>query len=44
MSYYREMGLAEGKAAAFYALTNSVPNDDVLMLATADMAQFAALN
>lgn len=44
VSYYRDMGLAEDKAAAFYALTNSVPNEDVLMLGTADLAQFAPMN
>lgn len=44
VSYYREMGLAGEKAAAFYALTNSVPNDDVLMLGKADLARFAALD
>ncbi len=44
VSYYREMGLAGDKAAAFYALTNSVPNEEVLMLGTADLARFAALD
>lgn len=44
VDYYHEMGLAGDKAVAFYALTNSVPNDDVLMLGTADMARFAALD
>jgi len=44
VDYYREMGLPADNAAAFYALTNSVPNDDVLMLGTADLAKFAALN
>ncbi|MES2300842.1 MAG: hypothetical protein V4521_01995 [Pseudomonadota bacterium] len=44
VSYYREMGLAGDKAAAFYALTNSVPNEEVLMLGRADMARFAALD
>lgn len=44
VTYYREMGLADDMAAAFYALTNSVPNQDVLMLGTADMARFAALD
>jgi len=44
LAYYREMGLAADKAAAFYALTNSVPNEDVLMLGTADLARFAALD
>lgn len=44
LDYYREMGLAADKAAAFYALTNSVPNEDVLTLGTDDLARFAALN
>lgn len=44
VNYYREMGLAADKAAAFYALTNSVPHDDVLMLGTGDLQKFAALN
>ncbi|CAM3973600.1 Alpha/beta hydrolase [Novosphingobium lubricantis] len=44
LSYYRDMGLAADKAAAFYALTNSVPNQTVLMLQTGDLAQFAALD
>lgn len=44
VDYYREMGLSADKATAFYALTNSVPNEDVLMLGTADMVQFAALD
>lgn len=44
VSYYREMGLTDDKAAAFYALTNSVPNEDVLMLGRADLEKFAALN
>lgn len=43
LQYYRDMGLPADKAAAFYALTNSVPNQDVLMLGTADLAKFAAL-
>lgn len=44
VDYYREMGLAADKAAAFYALTNSVPNEDVLMLGADDLAQYATLN
>ncbi len=44
VNYYREMGLPDDKAAAFYALTNSVPNEDVLMLGKADLARFAALD
>jgi len=43
VNYYREMGLTGENAAAFYALTNSVPHDDVLMLGRADLAKFAAL-
>lgn len=43
VNYYREMGLTGTNAAAFYALTNSVPNDDVLMLGTADLAKYGAL-
>lgn len=44
LDYYREMGLGPDKASAFYALTNSVPNDQVLTLGTADLAQYAALD
>ncbi|OYZ45374.1 MAG: hypothetical protein B7Y31_01830 [Novosphingobium sp. 16-62-11] len=44
VDYYREMGLPADKAAAFYALTNSVPHEDVLMLGTGDLQKFAALN
>lgn len=44
VNYYREMGLPAEKAAAFYALTNSVPHDDVLMLGTGDLQKYAALN
>ncbi len=44
VNYYREMGLAADKAAAFYALTNSVPHEEVLMLGTVDLQKFAALN
>ena len=35
---------AADKAAAFYALTNSVPNEQVLTLGTDDLARYAALN
>ncbi len=44
VDYYREMGLGPDKASAFYALTNSVPNDQVLTLGTADLARYAALD
>jgi hypothetical protein len=42
--YYREMGLSPRQAAAFYALTNSVANDQVLVLHTSDIAPYAALD
>lgn len=32
LAYYREMGMNAGQAAAFYALTNSVPFDEALWL------------
>ena len=38
------MGLPADKASAFYALTNSVPNEQVLTLGTGDLAQYAALD
>lgn len=44
VDYYRDMGLGSDKASAFYALTNSVPNDQVLKLGTADLARYASLN
>ncbi len=42
--YYREVGMSEEKAKAFYALTNSVPADDALYLKPRDIAAFVALN
>jgi len=44
LSYYREMGMDDAKARAFYALTNSTPFDDVRYLTRDDMARFVALN
>ena len=44
LDYYRAMGFAPADARAFYALTNSVPNDDVLVLHTPDIARYVALN
>ncbi|OYW16257.1 MAG: hypothetical protein B7Z39_01910 [Novosphingobium sp. 12-64-8] len=43
IGYYREMGMAPAQAVAFYALTNSVPNRQVLWLHTPDVARYAAL-
>lgn len=44
VDYYREMGMSDGSARAFYALTNSVPHDDALYLNSADIARYVALN
>lgn len=44
IQYYREIGMDEGKARAFYALTNSVSNDDALYLNARDIASYIALN
>ena len=44
LSYYREMGMDDAKARAFYALTNSTPFDDVHYLTRGDMARFVTLN
>ena len=44
LSYYREMGMDDAKARAFYALTNSTPFDDVRYLTRDDMARFVTLN
>jgi hypothetical protein len=38
LSYYRDMGLSAEAARRFYALTNSVPFDDVRYLGARDMA------
>ena len=43
-SSYREMGMDDAKARAFYALTNSTPFDDVRYLTRDDMARFVTLN
>jgi hypothetical protein len=40
LDYYREMGMAPGQAAAFYAMTNSVPNADAKWMTAADMAKW----
>lgn len=44
LGYYREMGLDDAKARAFYKLTNSTPFDEVRYLTRDDMARFVALN
>ena len=40
LDYYREMGLSAEDAEGLYALTNSVPNEEMLWLRTKDIEQF----
>lgn len=44
LGYYREMGMDDASARAFYALTNATPFDDVRYLTRDDMARFVTLN
>ena len=44
VAYYREIGMTADKARAFYAMTNSVPNDDALYLKTPDIAAYIPLD
>jgi ATP-dependent protease ClpP protease subunit len=44
IEYYREMGMSEDKAKAFYALTNSVAHDDALYLKPRDIAAYIPLD
>lgn len=44
LGLYRELGMDDAKARAFYALTNSTPFDTVRTLRRADMAHFVALD
>lgn len=44
LSYYREMGMPDAKARAFYAMTNATPFDEVHYLTRDDMARFVTLN
>ena len=44
LSYYREMGLSDGQARAFYAMTNAVPHDEALWLSKAEFARYAPLD
>ena len=44
LDYYREMGMSAAEAAAFYAMTNSVPNADAKWLTAADMGQWVRLD
>lgn len=44
LGYYREMGMDDAKARAFYAMTNSTPFDQVRYLTRDDMAHFVTLH
>lgn len=44
INYYHTMGMSREEAVAFYALTNSVPNNQVLWLRTDDIARYARLD
>jgi hypothetical protein len=43
LGFYREMGIDDGAASRFYALTNSVGFDDLRLLGARDMAQLGLL-
>ena len=43
LDYYREMGLSPDDASGLYALTNSVPNEQMLWLRPKDIAPFVAI-
>jgi hypothetical protein len=44
LGFYREMGLDDGAAQRFYALTNSVGFDDMRVLSVRDMAQLGLVD
>jgi ATP-dependent protease ClpP protease subunit len=44
VNFYREIGMDADKAKAFYALTNSVPNDEALYLEARDIAAYIPLD
>ncbi len=43
LDYYREMGMTAPQAAAFYAMTNSVPNAEAKWMSPADMQRWVPL-
>ena len=43
LDYYRDMGLTPQDATGLYALTNSVPNEKMLWLHTADLKRFVSV-
>jgi hypothetical protein len=44
LDYYREMGLSEGDAAGFYAMTNSVPFEDAKWFGAEEMGRWVKLD
>ena len=44
IDYYREMGMSEAEARAFYAMTNSVPNAAAKWLTAQDMGRWVRLD
>lgn len=44
VAYYREMGMSDDKARAFYAMTNSVAHNDALYLRARDIAAYIPLD
>jgi hypothetical protein len=44
IDYYRELGMSEPEARAFYAMTNSVPNADAKWLGAAEMGRWVRLD
>jgi hypothetical protein len=44
LAYYREMGLSDAQARAFYAMTNAVPHEAARWLTAREFAQYAPLD
>lgn len=44
LAFYREMGMSDADARAFYAMTNSAPHDDALYLGASDIARYVRLD
>lgn len=44
LDYYRAMGMKEDEARKFYAMTNSVSNDNAKWMTTAEMAEWVRLD
>lgn len=44
INFYKEIGMDDNKAKAFYAMTNSAPHHSALILKTADIARYVQLD